>query len=461
MSQTDRIDIDSSLTPYQEYDNRPTGPNTRGRKLNVTISDFSANTSQNLPVSKRKSQSSVNIKQQSSSTLNTEQIPQNSAVLTQISTDPSGYGNFSRSALEDHQLTILKHVDEKLNIFFDRISRKLDETIDRLYAGCSGNHEELIHMNEQLTENIDTKLKKLDEAVSRFVDIARHDEFIKAHETLINNFRELKQGVEIIKNDSAEERYVGKYVSTNDRQIVGHGNRMGVTECSSSQLAALSPAFPAGAGQSVVNPKPITPERIRSSVPLDREFNAFPAGAGQSVVNPKPIAPERIRSGVPLGREFNAFPTDKGQSVVNPETIAPERIPKGSYAEAVKRRSLNKNDMNDLEYRKPKKRAVIRGAGDSDDILVAVKPSRFIHLFSLRPSTTEEQVLSYMIKKKPEIDECVTVEKMVTRGKHASFKITISATEFDTWMKPEMWPPHTGINEWTFRRPRQRTASST
>lgn len=105
---------------------------------------------------------------------------------------------------------------------------------------------------------------------------------------------------------------------------------------------------------------------------------------------------------------------------------------------------------------KPNRRPIISGQGTCDPDLKTVERKRFIHAFSFDPETSEEQILSYMKRKDPDI--VVKVEKIVTKGDYASFKIAVPASRTDNWLKPEMWPLNASINEWTFRRSPRPTA---
>jgi hypothetical protein len=76
----------------------------------------------------------------------------------------------------------------------------------------------------------------------------------------------------------------------------------------------------------------------------------------------------------------------------------------------------------------------------------------FIHAFSFAPNTTEEQVKTYMTKKMNGQDYDIDVEKIITKGHHASFKIGVPSSKYEDWLNPEMWPVNARINRWIFRR---------
>jgi hypothetical protein len=91
-----------------------------------------------------------------------------------------------------------------------------------------------------------------------------------------------------------------------------------------------------------------------------------------------------------------------------------------------------------------KRRPIIRGIGVADSKLKTVEQRRHVHAFSFTPDTTTEQIEAYIKKKDTSSD--AEVEKVVTKGDYASFRISFPASKTDDWLKPEMWPVHTRIN---------------
>jgi hypothetical protein len=94
---------------------------------------------------------------------------------------------------------------------------------------------------------------------------------------------------------------------------------------------------------------------------------------------------------------------------------------------------------------------IVRGRGSFDQSLKAIEPIKYIHAFSLAPSTTVDCIREYMKRKKPETGIIEVEQLIVKSGAYASFKIGVVESMFNTWMNPDMWPPNTAINSWTFR----------
>ena len=63
--------------------------------------------------------------------------------------------------------------------------------------------------------------------------------------------------------------------------------------------------------------------------------------------------------------------------------------------------------------------------------------------------TTADQVEKFIKQCRPSVE--IKVEKIVTRGDYASFKICAPEVDFDAVMAPEFWPAGVAIKEWRTR----------
>ena len=57
---------------------------------------------------------------------------------------------------------------------------------------------------------------------------------------------------------------------------------------------------------------------------------------------------------------------------------------------------------------------------------------------------------TYVKKFRPSAEP--SVEKILTKGEYASFKIKIFEPDFGDLMDPQFWPTGVAVNEWRFRR---------
>lgn len=102
---------------------------------------------------------------------------------------------------------------------------------------------------------------------------------------------------------------------------------------------------------------------------------------------------------------------------------------------------------------KKRRRVTVRGAGEMDEELQAVERLKTIHLWSLKASTTTDNVLCYMKKKNPVGNGSYAVEKLALKHtNYASFIVTVPESLFSFFMLGENWPLNTRVNEWFRKR---------
>lgn len=132
-------------------------------------------------------------------------------------------------------------------------------------------------------------------------------------------------------------------------------------------------------------------------------------------------------------------------------------LPSISYA-AVARSTAEVADNVDskwIEVKNTRKINPIKKGGNTSVVLLkAVERKKFLHVWRLDRSTTEETLKEY-IKNVLGSDSDVLIEKIKpkTERDYASFKIGISEGQFDKLCNPEAWPLHVEFSEWVwFRR---------
>lgn len=128
-----------------------------------------------------------------------------------------------------------------------------------------------------------------------------------------------------------------------------------------------------------------------------------------------------------------------------------------SYA-AVARKEVSPkvNSVSDNEWIevKNKRKPVRRGGNNSIATLKAVERRKFLHVWRLEKSTTEDQLREH-IKLTLGEDSEVIVEKLKPRTDrdYASFKVGVTVSNFEKLCDPEVWPLNVEFSEWIWFRP--------
>lgn len=179
--------------------------------------------------------------------------------------------------------------------------------------------------------------------------------------------------------------------------------------------------------------------------PVARTASIHPVGSVNSI-QPLNVRKMTTRSTAKKGKSevdlqsasTSAAAVASSSASVPPPPSKPQTQPITSYSDALRR---------------PRSRPISKGTGSIDDNLVAVPKNLHLHVFMFHITTTEEQVSSFLKKKKPELE--FTVEKLMTKHeRYASFKIGIPEKSFNFFLDPTIWPENVAFNEWSFRRPR-------
>lgn len=99
---------------------------------------------------------------------------------------------------------------------------------------------------------------------------------------------------------------------------------------------------------------------------------------------------------------------------------------------------------------------VTRGtAVPGSTMLSAAERKSYLHLYFVKPGTTEDQVADYLRSICPD-DKCL-VEALKPRGDYASFKLSVLTRYVDTYLAPQHWAEDVHIKPWRsgFRKPVQ------
>lgn len=84
---------------------------------------------------------------------------------------------------------------------------------------------------------------------------------------------------------------------------------------------------------------------------------------------------------------------------------------------------------------------------------------KFLHVWSLRPDTTEEAIIEHVTKKCGSED--VKIQKIVPKTKrdYSSFMIGVPESNFDKINNIECWPVNTKFKDWVWFRDSKTTKS--
>lgn len=118
-----------------------------------------------------------------------------------------------------------------------------------------------------------------------------------------------------------------------------------------------------------------------------------------------------------------------------------------------------KNDDDNDEWKKvvhkrtKKNRKIVTGIGNQNDDLQPVDRLRYLQAWSLKPETTEENVLKYINTIKI-CDQYTVQKRTIKTDKHASFVIGFPESLYKTFSSPSSWPPGVKLSDWFLVRPR-------
>lgn len=103
------------------------------------------------------------------------------------------------------------------------------------------------------------------------------------------------------------------------------------------------------------------------------------------------------------------------------------------------------NAINKKNKNKKKKRNIVVGQSDNDELEVIVR-RKFVHLSSFKPSVTEEQIISYVKKHLNVVNDHIVCFKLVKKDtdlnslKRINFKLGVSPDIFSQLFKSSLWP---------------------
>jgi hypothetical protein len=114
--------------------------------------------------------------------------------------------------------------------------------------------------------------------------------------------------------------------------------------------------------------------------------------------------------------------------------------------------------VNDGEWtevnRNRRSKPIIRGGNSSIISLKAVERKKFLHVWRLDSSTTEDNLRDYL-RNILDDDSEIIIEKLKpkTDREYSSFRIGVTVSNYDRLCVPEVWPVNVEVSEWIwFRR---------
>lgn len=178
----------------------------------------------------------------------------------------------------------------------------------------------------------------------------------------------------------------------------------------------------------------------QSSVPSSSKAPRYAEVAGKSIISRAP-APARVA----------------------PATSAPAPLtprPSVEYATAVARNTADLPDVQlSSEWTKVRRRRKVdhpinRGGNTEIKALKVVERKKYLHVWRLEKSTSEESLKEH-VKGVLGVDAEISVEKVKqkTERDYASFRVGVNEGSFDKICNPDMWPLNVEYSEWIwFRR---------
>lgn len=146
-------------------------------------------------------------------------------------------------------------------------------------------------------------------------------------------------------------------------------------------------------------------------------------------------------------------------NMVNGSQATSQHRPESSYA-AVARKTADmkvgeRNDNGWIEVKKNNRRSesIKKGGNNSISGLKAVERRKFLHVWRLNKSTTEDDLTDH-IKQALGKDSEIIVEKLrpKTERDYASFKVGVTLSNFEKLCDPNLWPVNVEYSEWIWFR---------
>lgn len=148
------------------------------------------------------------------------------------------------------------------------------------------------------------------------------------------------------------------------------------------------------------------------------------------------------------------------QATTPPPLPPPHKPLQTSYAAVARKAAdmkVDDNSNNDwIEVKKNNRRsnAIRKGGNNSISSLKAVERRKFLHVWRLNKSTSEDDLKEH-IKQTLGRDSEVVIEKLKpkTERDYASFRIGVTLSHFEKLCDPEIWPVNVEYSEWIWFRP--------
>lgn len=114
----------------------------------------------------------------------------------------------------------------------------------------------------------------------------------------------------------------------------------------------------------------------------------------------------------------------------------------------------NNNGWTEVRKNNRRSNAIKKGGNNSISSLKAVERRKFLHVWRLNKSTTEEDLREH-IKATLGRDSEITIEKLKpkTERDYASFRVGVTLSNFEKLCDPEIWPINVEYSEWIWFRP--------
>lgn len=122
-------------------------------------------------------------------------------------------------------------------------------------------------------------------------------------------------------------------------------------------------------------------------------------------------------------------------------------VPQRYEARAPELQMKTPGKINNKQNRSRIRRSVVRATGDVDSDLKIMEPLKHIHVWNFHPDTSEQNLLSYIDKKRP--SKLYNVKKPEpSHTRHNCFIVSVPQAHFDFFMTPDNWPKGTMMQEW-------------
>lgn len=227
-------------------------------------------------------------------------------------------------------------------------------------------------------------------------------------------------------------------ITTQSESIIKLKSAVGGTSISQSTTVD-TPAVPANTTQV----RPVRQARLNTA-----------AAKAAKVSNKKPTS---VSSSSPTTYSDVTQAVQKVTESVAMKPTTSETCDSRTIDKPVEKITINDDDDDQwkevVKKRTTKKRKIVTGTGNQNDDLQTVERIKYLQAWSLKPETTEGNVLKYI--NSIEICDQYTVQKrMIKTDKHASFVIGFPESLYNTLSSPSSWPPGVKLSDWFLVRPR-------